>query len=103
MEVTGIITALISAVSAIVVALLARDYRKTTKEANRKAEIRRHESLLNLKMTEATLELSSVTAAALTGGHLNGNVEAAKKKAEEARQEYTAYAKKIMLEELTGG
>ena len=101
MEWTQIITALISAASAVIVALVARQYKKDSDENNKKAERRKTESLLSMKMIEASLELALVEAEAMTNGHLNGNVEEAKHKAKEAKQEYETYAKKIMLEELT--
>lgn len=100
MEITSIITALISAISAIVVAVMARNYKKTSQENEIKAERRKQESLLSLRMIEATLELSLVESEAMTGGTLNGNVEAAKYKAKVAKQEYETYAKKVLIEEL---
>lgn len=100
MEWTQIVTALISAASAIIVGYLARKYQKDSDENNKKAERRKKESLLSMKMLEASLELALVEAEAMTNGHLNGNVEQAKQKAQEAKSEYEAYAKQVMLEEL---
>ena len=100
MEWTAIITSLVSAISAVVVAIIANGYKKQAAAEEKRAERRKKESLLNLKMTEATLELSSVTAEALTGGQLNGNVERAKQKAKAAREEYEEYAHEIVIEEL---
>lgn len=100
MDITSIITAIISAASAIIVAVMANSYRKTTAETNLKAERRKRESMLSLRMIEATLELALIESEAMTGGKLNGNVEEAKNKAKKAKQEYEAYAKEVLVEEL---
>jgi len=100
MDITSIVTALISAASAIIVAVMANSCRKTTAETNLKAERRKRESILSLRMIEATLELALIESEAMTGGKLNGNVEEAKAKAQKAKQEYEAYAKEVLVEEL---
>lgn len=100
MDITSIVTALISAASAIIVAVMANSYRKVTAETNLKAERRKRESMLSLRMIEATLELALIESEAMTGGKLNGNVEEAKNKAKKAKQEYEAYAKEVLVEEL---
>ena len=85
----------ISALSVIIVAIIewrASTDRKLMKEAQKEAELRAEqrekESRLSMQMMDATLQLSVVTANALTGGHNNGNVEAARRAAEDASRAY---------------
>lgn len=89
---------IISAIAAIVVAVIewrASQDRKILKNAQAEAELRAHqrekESRLSMQMMDATLQLSVVTANALTGGHNNGNVEAARKAAEDASRAYKQF------------
>lgn len=101
-----IIPAAAAVVVAIIEALAARDRRKTkderAKEALREKE-RTEESRLSMKMMSATLQLSVVTANALTGGHNNGNVERAKSAAEEAEAEYQAFLQRVTAQEINRG
>lgn len=98
---------IISALAAITVALIelraARD-RKKTKEQKEKEEMREQrraeESRLSMQMMAATLKLAIVNANALTGGHNNGNVEAAKQAATAAETEYQAFLQKVAAEQL---
>ena len=53
-----------------------------------------------MKMMSATLQLSVVTANALTGGHNNGNVEAARLAAENAQADYQAFLQKVTAQEV---
>ena len=64
-----------------------------------RAERRKKESLLSLKMLNATLELSIVCANALAGGHNNGNVEEARIAAKNARDEYEKFVIEMAAEE----
>lgn len=96
-----------AAIATVLVALIeyaaARDRRKT--KAEREADElrdqeRTEESRLSMKMMSATLQLSVVTSNALTGGHNNGNVERAKKAAEEAEKEYQAFLQRVTAQEI---
>lgn len=98
---------IIAAAAAIVVALIEgiaakerRERKKESEELIKRADIRKEESRLSMKMMSAALQLSVVTANALTGGHNNGNVERAKHAAEEAEKEYQAFLQRITSEEL---
>lgn len=89
---------IISAVSVIIVAIIewrASADRRLMKEAQAEAEIRAEqrekESRLSMQMMDATLQLSVVTSNALTGGHNNGNVEAARRAAEDASRAYKQF------------
>ena len=95
MEITG---ELISAIAVIIVAIIewrASQDRRLLKEAQREAEIRAEqrekEARLSMQMMDATLQLSVITSNALTGGHNNGNVEAARHAAEDASRSYRQF------------
>jgi len=98
---------LIPAVAAVIVAIIeaiaAVDRKKTKKsraEAEKREQRRTEEARLSMKMMSATLQLSVVTANALTGGHNNGNVEAARLSAETAQAEYQAFLQKVTAQEV---
>ena len=83
-----LICALIAAGSAIVVAKIEADNKKERKRTEERAKVREKESRLSMKMMSAAIDLGFVTSLAVTGGHTNGNVEAAQKKAQAAQKEY---------------
>ena len=89
---------IISAAAVIIVAIIewrASQDRKLMKQAQEEEKIRaaqrEKENRLSMQMLDATMQLSIVTANALTGGHNNGNVEAAKKAAQDASAAYKAF------------
>lgn len=97
-----IITAIISAVAMIAVAFLGYQANKNKKEQEERdkryeerEKIREQDSLLQMKMMHATLQLSVVSANALTGGKNNGNVEEAKKAAENVDKEYLSFLQQV--------
>lgn len=98
--ITEIITATLSAASAIVVAIVSKRLTNSQKEEEKRAARRQKESLLSLQMINAAMELSVVSANALTGGHNNGNVALAKQKAEQAAEAYALFEHQILAEEL---
>ena len=116
---TEIICAAMTAVSAIIVAIigakikqnndehrrLADEQEKRVEEnearIERRAEIRKRESLLSLRMMNATLQLAIVNANALTGGHNNGNVERARLAAEEAAEEYQEFMQEMTAHQVS--
>ena len=86
---------IINAVVLVVVALIGRNQKaenKKAEEARAKAEARAKtretESRLSMDLMEAASELSEVTAIAVSGGHVNGNMEAARERAKIARENY---------------
>ena len=91
-----IIPAAATVMVAIVEALAARDRKRANLREDRRAE----ESRLSMQMMSATLQLAIVTANALTGGHNNGNVERARKAAEEAEQEYNTFLQRLAASEI---
>lgn len=93
---------LLAALSAIAVAIIGaranRDRKKEAEEAEKKktadAEAQRRrekESRLSMDMMAASIDLGLVTSLAVTGGHTNGNVEAAQRKAQKAKDAYEAF------------
>lgn len=87
-QITELICVVISSLSLIVVSIIETQNRRRHKTAEKRAERRETESRLSMELMSATLDLSYVTSLAVTGGHTNGNVEAAQKKAQEAQRAY---------------
>lgn len=89
---------IITAIAMIIVAVIEwrsqkdrKEMAKIQKEVDIKSAQREKESRLSMQMMDASLQLSVVTANALTGGHNNGNVEAARQAAQEASAAYKAF------------
>ena len=98
-----IIPAAAAVIVAIIEAIAAHDRKQAKLSKNQEAEReqrRAKESLLSMRMMSATLQLSVVTANALTGGHNNGNVEAARIAAENAQAEYEEFLRTIASQEV---
>ena len=98
-----IVTALEKIVEAVVESIAARE-RKANKEEREKQESRAarraEETQLSMQLSSANLQLSVVTANALTGGHNNGNVKRAREAAEQAEIAYNAFLQKIAAKEV---
>lgn len=86
--VISIICAALAAFAAIMVAVIETKNSKQRKQTEERAKVREKESRLSMQMMSATIDLGYVTSLAVTGGHTNGNVEAAQKKAKAAQKEY---------------
>lgn len=97
---TEIICALIAGVCTVLCAIIGGVSAKYKKKSEKRAELRQKESLLSLRMADATLQLASVSAAALTGGKLNGNVEAAKTAAMKVAEEYQEFMMSVTAYEV---
>ena len=95
---TEIICTCITAGAGIVVALLSLQIKRTNDRNEKRAELRQKESLLSLKMADATLQLSLVSANALMDYKNNGNVEEAYAAAHQVGKEYKAF-----MQEVTAG
>lgn len=81
----------VSSLTLIIVALIQKDAKTSQAKSEARAKRRERESRLSMDMMAATLELSDVTAIALSGGKLNGNVEEARIKAAAARDAYDTF------------
>lgn len=100
----GYIIPAVSAVAVAIIEAIAAKDRKQTKiqreKQEKRAAQRAEESRLSMQMMDATLQLSIVTANALTGGHNNGNVERARVAAQKAQDEYEKFLQKLASNEL---
>lgn len=114
-----IVCAAMTALSAIIVAIIGakikqnnEEHRRLSEEAGkraeeiemkreRRAEVRKRESLLSLRIMDATLQLAIVNANALTGGHNNGNIERARLAAEEAASEYQEFMQEMTAHQVS--
>ena len=77
-------------VSIVMVVINARQ-KKREKEIDARAEARKQESLLSLKLTMATAKMSFAVAMAVKRGHPNGEVEEAIADYEAAKKEYIQF------------
>ena len=91
----NIICAVIAGVCTVLCAIIGAVANKNQKKSERRAQLRQKESLLSLRMMDATLQLSVVTSNALTGGHNNGNVETAREAATKVSEEYQEFMRGI--------
>ena len=98
----------IPAIASIFVALIelraAKERKAVEKErkiSEERAKEREREARLAMKMQDANMQLTLVTANAVLGGHNNGNVEQAKKAAQDASAEYAAFLRDIAAKEIT--
>ena len=96
-----IIVAIISALSAIVVSIVSTINMRSRKREEKKALLRTQEFRLGMDMQAASIELADVIAIAVTGGHTNGNVEAARDKAAQAKSKYYAFIKDVAAQAVT--
>lgn len=93
-----IIPGVFTVIVAIIELVANKDRKRTkqlTEEIERKNALREEESRCSMQMMYATLQLSIVTANALTGGHNNGNVEQAKLAAQTAEADYQKFLQKV--------
>lgn len=97
---TEIICALITAASGIIVALLSISIKRANDKSERRAKVRQKESLLSMKMIDASMQLAIVSANALMDYKNNGNVEQAYKAANEATAEYQAFMQEVTAHEI---
>lgn len=101
MDWTGIVTSCISAVTAVVVAVVTANVSKMQKAESVKAERRKEESLLGLRLSNANCALTIGVAMALKNGHCNGEVEEGLREVKAARDEYIKFEQRILAEELS--
>lgn len=95
-----IICTIVTGIFSVIVAFIGISVKRSNKAAARQAELRQEESLLSLRMMDATLQLSVVTSNALTGGHNNGNVERAREAAQRVAEDYEDFLRKITAHEV---
>lgn len=88
-----IASAVIAAAALIIVAIIETGNRKRHKTEEIRRQRREKEMRLSMELMSACVDLSYVTSLAVTGGHTNGNVEAAQEKADEAQKKYEDFIK----------
>lgn len=110
----AIIIEIIGVVGLIVVAVLQlraekeRKRRKRIEDDRDKTAVEQRKDDLAMELAKgrvmlASGELAYVTSIAVTGGHTNGNVEAAQKEFREARDSYDALETQLSRKYLKGG
>lgn len=90
-QILSLCIACLSAAATICVAVIETKAAKSHKRSEERAKRRETESRLSMELMSASVDLSYVTSLAVTGGHTNGNVEAAQKKAKVAQDKYEAF------------
>ena len=98
-----IICALIAAISAVAAAIISGVNFQQRRQNEMLSQYRSKEFRLGMDMQAASIELSDVIAIAVTGGHTNGNVEEARRKAQEAKTRYYDFIKSIASDTLAHG
>lgn len=98
--VTEIICTVITAVGAIVVAVIGKSVSNHNKRMDAQAEERVKESRLQLKMMAANTNLTLGVALALKHGHCNGEVEQGIAEVKEAQSEYIDFLENVMVDKL---
>ena len=100
MNMTEIICAVISAMALILVAVINHNAKIREEKAEARAALREKESRLSMEMTAAICDLCDVISIAVTGGHTNGNVEAAQKKVRDAQEAYRQFLRETAAHEI---
>lgn len=101
----SIVCAIISAISAIVVAVISA--RASKKAQAERAELKKNEDrntrerLLTMKLLSASCKLSTVTAKAVFNHKTNGDVQDAFDSAQEAQQEYFDFINEVAVNSLS--
>ena len=106
-DVCTLITAILSPVALILVALIEMRASKDRKvdqvyksKTERRERQRAEESRLGMQMMDASLELGVATALAVEQGKMNGEMHSARESAAEARCEYRALIQKLASDEI---
>lgn len=95
-----IICTIISAGAGILVAILSLYIKGSEKRARRDAELRQRESLLSLKMMDATLKLSVENSIGIMSGDNFDNIQDALDKANSVSSEYQAFMQEVTAHEI---
>jgi len=99
----------IPSLSTIIVAVIemiaARDRKKAEAErkaAEDRAKLRAEESRLSMDLMSASVDLGVANAIAITEGHTNGEMAAARKAAEAAQAAYRSYVRQVAAGHMAG-
>ena len=99
---TIIIAALPSLLVGVMLAVFNRRQAKRDKDVDRRAEARKQESLLSMKMLMASAKLSYAVAMAIKRGRPNGEVEEGVDAYEDARRDYLNFLNAQATDHLVG-
>lgn len=97
-----IVATAISSLAVIIVAIIETVNVRAKKKEEKKACQREEELRLMLEMMNANCKLSTVTALALTGGKLNGNVEEALEDSDKVRKKYADFQNRLIADLMKG-
>ena len=95
-----IVVAIIAALSSIAAAIISGINIKQRKNYEKLSAFKTTEFRLGMDMQAASIELSDVIAIAVTGGHTNGNVEEARRRAQESKRKYYDFINSVAAETL---
>ena len=98
--IAAIVSALISAIAAVIAARSEADAKARDAEQARREQWRTEEAIKQGQMISALCDLSDVTATAVKGGHINGNLEEAQAKARAAKSDYNSLLREIALKDI---
>ena len=98
---TEILCTIITSLVGVVTTCLTVWIKHSLDKTDERAERRQKESILSLKMMEATLDLTEATANAVLGKTNNGNVERAYDKTQKARESYLEFERQVLAEEIS--
>ena len=98
---TEILCAAITAIAAVLVAVIERRNSKQNKRIEARAEQRAQESRLSMDLMYANCALSLTTAKKLANMHTNGDVEEAMQAAEAAQKAYNTFVRDTVSHTIT--
>jgi hypothetical protein len=98
-DITTIITAGLSSITALGVAYIGVHQRREARDA----ALRQEGSLTQMEMSQATLNLSLCTAKAVMGQHVNGDMEEAMEWAKKVKIKQQSYLRRCYQEIKDGG
>lgn len=95
MNTTTVVTAIVTMATSVITALFVfywqRQQTLRDKDAGRRAEARRQESLLSMEMSFAASKLAHATAMAVKYGKVNGEMDEAEQTYTETKRNYTRF------------
>lgn len=97
---TEIICAAITAFAGLMVAVLTAKIAKTEARSDAKADLRQKESLLSLKMMNATLDLSKENSIGILSGNNFENIQDALDRANSVSTEYQEFLQEVTAHEV---
>lgn len=97
---TEVICTLITALAGLIVALLTARIAKSESKEEERAILRQKESLLSLKMMDATLVLSAENAYGILSGNNFENIQAALDKANSVSSEYQEFMQEVTANQI---